>query len=63
MEPWQQRVIDERNELHRKFTALEHFMWGEQFHALDRKQRSLLKKQLHYMFKYLYVLHSRIASW
>ena len=53
---WQQRVIDEQNDLNDKVTKLETYLAG------DALTRELLETQLFHMQKYLLVLNERIAG-
>lgn len=60
MQPHQQRVVDEKNELENKCTALDNFIGGTIFNSLSEGERSLLSKQLGWMKGYLSVLVQRI---
>lgn len=61
LQPFQQRVVTERDELKVKADALHSFFSGEQFSNLDSHNKCLLKEQLHYMEQYLSVLDERIS--
>jgi len=63
MEPWQQRVIEEKDALQIKFDALTEFLRGEAFKGVADKEQHLLKQQHRAMSEYLYILYERIASW
>lgn len=62
MQPHQQRVADERNELDIKCTALTAFIAGQIFKNLPSDERALLSEQLGWMNGYLSVLNQRIDS-
>lgn len=58
--PWQQRVIEEKQELDKKLKALQEFIGGKQFASLDDVNRGLLLSQREWMFRYSDVLEQRI---
>ncbi|MDN6228453.1 MAG: hypothetical protein L0J12_04410 [Enterobacterales bacterium] len=63
MEPHQQRVVDEANELEDKLTKLSAFIESSPvFAGLDSMQQDLLKAQAGAMSAYLQILKLRIAS-
>ena len=63
MEPHQQRVVDEANELEDKLTKLSAFIESSPvFAGLDSMQQDLLKAQAGVMSAYLQILKLRIAS-
>lgn len=61
LQPFQQRVVTERDELKAKMDALNSFLVGDLFKNLDDDNKELLKEQLHYMEQYLSVLDERIS--
>lgn len=60
MQPHQQRVVDEKNELETKCAALGNFIGGAIFNSLSDGERQLLSEQLGWMKGYLSVLNQRI---
>lgn len=62
MQPYQQRVIDEKNELYAKASTLSTFISiNAQFDTLDPKQQELLKEQNDVMWQYYEILVKRIS--
>ena len=62
MQPYQQRVVDEKNELYAKASALSTFISiSAQFDTLDPKQQELLKEQNDVMWQYYEILVKRIS--
>jgi len=61
MQEWQQRVIDEQNELALKLGKLKDFIDTEKFKALSKDERDLLIDQRNTMRTYLLILSQRIA--
>lgn len=63
LQPYQQRVVDERNELFAKREALQNFMKNENFETIvpEPTDRSLLEEQGKAMNWYLEILNNRIA--
>ena len=61
MQPFQQRVIDERSELDQKIKALDAFTHGEIYKTLPPPEKADMAAQLHTMRTYSYLLASRIA--
>lgn len=59
-EPWQQRVMDEKEELDIKIQKLKEFRESEVFVALDRYERDLLKCQQLHMEIYALILENRV---
>ena len=59
--PYQQRVIQERNELDSKLGNLLTFIGTPVFHSLDGADRALLKQQADVMAEYSRILSIRIA--
>lgn len=61
MQPYQERVIAESNDLRDKLNKLEAFINSDAFNDLDREDRQLLRRQCFYMDDYFEVLRKRIA--
>jgi hypothetical protein len=61
LEPYQQRLVDERDALIAGMTALSIFTGGDKFPLLDRVDRLLLVKQLDAQRELCDVLNQRIA--
>ena len=62
MQPHQERVVTESNELREKLTKLAAFISGNKtFEALPAEDQSLLRQQRDIMSEYLDVLGARIA--
>lgn len=59
--PYQQRVVDERNDLDSKLGSLLTFIGTPVFHSLDGADRALLKQQADVMAEYSSILSIRIA--
>ena len=63
MKDWQQRIIDEKNELDEKTIKLERFINGNlSFDALTAQDQELLKAQLEIMKAYIAILIARMHS-
>ena len=63
MQPHQQRVIQERDELKTKATALSEFIGNSAvFETIDADEQERLKEQCETMGRYLEILDSRIAA-
>jgi len=62
MQPHQQRVVDEHNELRAKASKLDTFLDTPMFQELDPAERAMLSLQLPIMEAYLGVLELRIAN-
>jgi len=62
MQPHQQRVITERDELAEKLTKLIAFIGGSVYNGLPQDERIRLNKQATIMQDYLDVLAERIKS-
>lgn len=60
MEEYQQRVVDEKNELSERLEKLRTFINSERFLAISYKERNLLKNQRVVMQEYLEILIQRI---
>ena len=61
MQPHEQRVVDERNELVEKAGKLDMFRQGEVFDGLPYEDRKLLEVQRSAMQSYISILDMRIA--
>ena len=61
MEPWQQRVVEERGELSDRIVKLNLFLNGESVSALPHEDYLLLTNQYAVMVLYHDVLDRRIA--
>lgn len=63
MAPHQQRVVDEKEELDKKATALSAFIGTNQiFETLDPAEQERLKEQNDVMWQYSEILGARIAA-
>ena len=62
MAPHQQRVVDERADLHEKIERLGRFMDGDLFAGLPFEERGRLRRQFGWMCGYRAVLDERIAA-
>ena len=62
MLPHQQRVVDEKNELDRKLTALRIFIIGDLYHTLPADEKDRLFRQSQIMSDYSDILSERIAA-
>jgi hypothetical protein len=60
MQPHQQRVVDEKQELDDKITKLMAFIGGDIFKSLERRDQELLSQQLGHMRSYSETLSLRI---
>ena len=63
MEPHQQRVIAERQELRERLGKLENFLAGDLFRSLSHEEGVLLWAQRGAMAQYLAILDRRVALW
>lgn len=61
MQPHEQRVVDEKNELLAKMTKLLEFFHTDTFKSLPAKEQKLLELQVDVMEVYYEVLNKRIA--
>jgi hypothetical protein len=60
IQPYQQRVIDEKKELDEKISKLKEFFKTDLYSNLTKKERVLLSTQCHFMSEYSIVLANRI---
>ncbi len=58
LEPWQQRVVEEKEALDEKIIKLNVYISNP-----DNKVDGLLEQQLDHMFTYSDILTARIAQW
>ena len=63
LQPHQQRVITERDELQARLTALTSFIDSELFDTLPKAEQGRLQRQKLIMIDYVAVLNERVASW
>jgi hypothetical protein len=61
--PWQQRVVDEREELQGRISRLMGFIGGPAFTLASHEEQCLLKAQIQVMIAYSEILTQRIRSW
>ena len=63
MEPYQQRVIEEKEELDKKARALSDFIGlNDKFDDLDIEEQERMKEQCEIMWEYSEILGKRIAA-
>lgn len=62
LQPHQQRVVDEKNELSDKLSKLYAFFQGPIFPTLSEAEQSRLRNQARFMDGYAAVLEERIAA-
>lgn len=62
MQPHQQRVVDEKNELNDRLSKLYAFFQGPIFPTLSEAERSRLRNQARFMDGYAAVLEERIKA-
>lgn len=63
MQPYQNRVIDERQQLRERLDKIENFLAGDLFRSLSHEEGVLLWAQRGAMAQYLAVLDRRVALW
>lgn len=61
MEPYQQRVVDEKRELDEKLDKLIEFVKTDAFKLINSEEQGRLKRQLAIMEQYSMVLSERIV--
>jgi hypothetical protein len=62
MEPWQQRVVEERDALSAKLSALQAFIQGPKFQTVSPRHQCLMHRQALHMERYAAVLLLRIED-
>ncbi len=62
MQPHQQRVVEEKNELFEKITTLQGFLLSQMFQKLSTNEQNLLKMQYATMVQYSEILGMRIET-
>lgn len=62
LEPYQQRVIDEKKDLDGKIKRLDAFVNSEKFPTLAKEERERMDRQFFIMQQYSEVLGERIAA-
>lgn len=62
MQPYQQRVVEEKSELDKKIKALNTFIMTTNFSTLDPKEQDRLLGQVSAMEIYTAILGERIAA-
>lgn len=60
MQPWKERVVEEKQELDQKLTKRQAFITGSDFGKLDSSNQYWLKEQWKAMENCSYSLHQRI---
>ena len=63
LQPYQQRVLNELNELDLKINKLINFVESPAFELVELEHQVLLKVQLNYMMSYSDVLARRLDLW
>jgi hypothetical protein len=63
LQPHQQRMLDERQELAERVEKLDAFHRSPAFKELSIDERCDMREQYIYMLNYLFVLNRRIARW
>lgn len=63
IQPYQQRVIDERREANEKLVALGAFFGTAPYAALSGYEQSLMHRQHRIMQEYIAVLDQRLGVW
>lgn len=62
MQPYQQRVVDEHDELNTKVGKLTDFLESDQFDTVDPEEQHRLVQQLFVMELYLDILTQRVKA-
>ncbi|WP_270438320.1 crAss001_48 related protein [Bacteroides bouchesdurhonensis] len=60
MEPFIQRILDEKAELDERARKLGDFVKSEKFHSLDSEMQSLMVEEYDVMKRYLVILGKRL---
>lgn len=63
MEPYQERVIEERKELEERLIKLVAFIESAMFYDLQSDEKLRLQRQRDAMRLYLYILNERVKAW
>ncbi len=63
LQSWQNRVLDERNDLDGKIQRLTTFLSQDAYRQLPEAEQRMLTKQRKFMLGYLSVLDERIFAW
>lgn len=63
LQPHQQRVVDEKNELAERLQKLQVFVGSKKFNEVAEPERSLLLEQMHHMTAYYVTLTKRTDLW
>ena len=63
LQPHQQRVVEEKEQLDDKIQKLEAFLNSDKIELVDGHERTLLGSQLHAMKTYSAFLNARIQYW
>lgn len=63
IQPHQQRVLDEQNELAERLNKLQVFVGSKKFNEVAEPERGLLLEQMHQMTAYYVTLTKRVDSW
>ena len=63
LQPHQQRVVEEAEQLDDKITKLEAFLKSDKVSVVDGQEVTLLGTQLQAMKNYSDLLHARISYW
>ena len=63
MQPHQERVVQEKQELDERLFKLRLFMEKQAFQELPEEERDLLRYQEQHMLNYSEILAARIALW
>jgi len=63
LQPWQQRVIAEKEEVDQKVQKLAAYLASEAVEMTSPQERELLDRQLDVMTSYRSILSERITSW
>lgn len=62
MQPYQQRVVEEHDELAEKVSRLTAFVNSDKFIRVDSREQSRLMEQLGVMTQYMGILEERIGA-
>lgn len=62
LQPHQQRMLDERDELGKKLRDLNNFLGSDRFNAMGADEQCLMRMQHSAMLQYHSILHQRILK-